>query len=56
MLADILFVRRYTNVSSDTCQPPTDSDYAEGLKKRQIVMEFDMATWKVSPEQPCMGR
>ncbi|TFK54076.1 hypothetical protein OE88DRAFT_1717389 [Heliocybe sulcata] len=28
------------------CEPPTEDDYKEGLKKRQLVMEFDMATWQ----------
>lgn len=28
-------------------EQPTQEDYKEGLKKRQIVMEFDMTTWKV---------
>ncbi|KII92185.1 hypothetical protein PLICRDRAFT_104315 [Plicaturopsis crispa FD-325 SS-3] len=29
-----------------TCEQPSPEDYEGGLKKRQIVMEFDMATWK----------
>ncbi|KAF8161208.1 Nse4 C-terminal-domain-containing protein [Crassisporium funariophilum] len=28
------------------CEEPSDADYVGGLKKRQIVLEFDMATWK----------
>ncbi|KAK2463185.1 hypothetical protein APHAL10511_004840 [Amanita phalloides] len=28
------------------CEQPSDQDYAAGLKKRQMVMEFDMATWR----------
>ncbi|KAF9469987.1 Nse4 C-terminal-domain-containing protein [Collybia nuda] len=28
------------------CEQPTDVDYAGGLKKRQKVFEFDMATWR----------
>ncbi|KAK7005620.1 Non-structural maintenance of chromosomes element 4 [Favolaschia claudopus] len=28
------------------CQQPSDEDYIEGLKKRQIVFEFDQATWQ----------
>ncbi|KAM6502462.1 Nse4 C-terminal domain containing protein [Amanita muscaria] len=28
------------------CEQPSDQDYAAGLKKQQMVMEFDMATWK----------
>ena len=36
-----------TNFSTDSCEEPTDVDYEGGLKKRQIVLEFDMATWKV---------
>ena len=30
------------------CEQPNDQDYASGLKKRQMVMEFDMTTWRVS--------
>jgi len=28
------------------CDQPNEKDYEEGLKKRQMVLEFDMATWK----------
>ncbi|CCL98449.1 uncharacterized protein FIBRA_00447 [Fibroporia radiculosa] len=28
------------------CAQPSEDDYADGLKKRQMVMEFDMATWR----------
>ncbi|OBZ72806.1 Non-structural maintenance of chromosome element 4 [Grifola frondosa] len=28
------------------CEPPSAEDYDGGLKKRQVVMEFDMATWQ----------
>ena len=30
------------------CEQPTQDDYADGLAKHQLVMEFDMNTWKVS--------
>lgn len=30
------------------CEKPETTDYNEGLQKRQLVMEFDMATWRVS--------
>jgi len=30
------------------CEQPSDQDYEEGLKKHQMVLEFDMATWKVT--------
>lgn len=36
-----------TDFPTDGCEEPTDVDYEGGLKKRQIVLEFDMATWKV---------
>ena len=36
-----------TDLPTDGCEEPTDVDYEGGLKKRQIVLEFDMATWKV---------
>ena len=32
----------------DMCEPPSDEDYQGGLKKQQMVLEFDMATWSVS--------
>jgi hypothetical protein len=25
---------------------PTEEDYAGGLRKQQLVMEFDMSTWR----------
>ncbi|CAJ0909073.1 18487_t:CDS:2 [Entrophospora sp. SA101] len=28
------------------CEPPTSDDYAQGLIKKQLVMEIDMDTWK----------
>ncbi|KAF8633380.1 hypothetical protein AX17_004551 [Amanita inopinata Kibby_2008] len=28
------------------CEQPSDQDYAAGLKKQQMVMELDMATWQ----------
>ncbi|EIN11513.1 hypothetical protein PUNSTDRAFT_62925 [Punctularia strigosozonata HHB-11173 SS5] len=28
------------------CEPPTADDYNDGLKKNQIVFEFDMPTWE----------
>lgn len=30
------------------CEQPTHQDYDEGLVKHQLVMEFDMNTWKVT--------
>ncbi len=36
-------------VSLDPCEPPTDEDrMGGGLRKRQLVTQFDMATWRVS--------
>lgn len=29
------------------CEPPKDTDYADGLKKQQMILQFDMDTWKV---------
>ncbi|KAJ2916752.1 hypothetical protein MD484_g3670, partial [Candolleomyces efflorescens] len=29
-----------------TCEPPSDEDYSSGLKKQQLVLEFDMAVWR----------
>lgn len=29
------------------CEPPDEEDYKAGVTRRQIVMEFDMQTWKV---------
>ena len=28
-------------------EQPTEDEYAQGLRKQQMVMEFDMATWRV---------
>ena len=30
------------------CEEPSDEDRANDLGKKQLVMELDMATWKVS--------
>ncbi|KAH8119441.1 Nse4 C-terminal-domain-containing protein [Phellopilus nigrolimitatus] len=32
------------------CEAPTDQDYAEGLRKKQMVMELDVETWKKAIE------
>ncbi|KAH8105478.1 Nse4 C-terminal-domain-containing protein [Cristinia sonorae] len=32
------------------CERPTTDEYANGLKKRQLVMELDMATWRRAVE------
>ena len=32
---------------ADVTEQPTEEDYAQGLRKQQMVMEFDMATWRV---------
>jgi hypothetical protein len=29
------------------CEQPQLSDYQEGLKKQQLVFEFDIKTWEV---------
>lgn len=29
------------------CEQPQASDYQEGLKKQQLVFEFDIKTWEV---------
>lgn len=29
------------------CEAPSADDYEGGLKKNQMVMELDMATWRV---------
>lgn len=36
-----------TNNPSVLCEQPTQEDYADGLLKHQLVMEFDMETWRV---------
>jgi hypothetical protein len=33
---------------TDFCEQPNDQDYADGIKKKQMVLELDMPTWKVS--------
>jgi hypothetical protein len=30
------------------CEQPQPSDYQEGLKKQQLVFEFDIATWEAA--------
>jgi hypothetical protein len=32
---------------SDSCEEPEETEFGEGLKKRQMVFEFDMEAWKV---------
>ncbi|TFK26481.1 hypothetical protein FA15DRAFT_667363 [Coprinopsis marcescibilis] len=32
------------------CEAPTDADYADKVKKRQMVMELDMDTWRKATE------
>ncbi|THH07017.1 hypothetical protein EW145_g3674 [Phellinidium pouzarii] len=32
------------------CEAPTDNDYSEGVRKKQMVMELDMETWKKAIE------
>jgi hypothetical protein len=29
------------------CEPPSQADYDDGLKKQQHIMELDMETWRV---------
>jgi len=43
-------------VVQDMCEQPSDQDYAAGLKKQQMVAEFDMATWRVRLQHflPCL--
>lgn len=36
----------------DICEQPDGDDYISGLKKRQIVLEFDKATWQVGHSYP----
>lgn len=38
----------FLKASTVICEAPSEEDYASGeLKKRQLVMELDMATWRV---------
>ncbi|KAI3618680.1 nuclear protein qri2 [Moniliophthora roreri] len=32
------------------CSPPSEEDFVNGLRKRQLVFEFDMDTWKKAIE------
>lgn len=34
------------------CEQPTQEDYTQGLVKHQLVLEFDMDTWKVGTSCP----
>lgn len=43
----------WTHVLLDPCEPPTDEDrMGGGLRKRQLVTQFDMATWRVGLSPP----
>ena len=35
------------------CEQPQVSDYQEGLRKQQLVFEFDISTWEVSARPFC---
>lgn len=37
-------------------EQPSEEDYAQGLRKQQMVMEFDMATWRVCSRHAYRGR
>ena len=37
------------------CEPPTQEDYQNGLTKKQLVMELDYRTWKVSDNHVKFG-
>ena len=40
----------YSTVSClDACSPAGEEEYANGLRKQQMVLEFDVATWRVCP-------
>lgn len=36
-----------TEILQDSCDPPTDEDFAGGLTKQQLVIEFDEELWLV---------
>ena len=44
----ILPLRVLLIIILDTCEAPGDDDYAAGLRKNQMILEFDIATWKAS--------
>lgn len=39
--------QRHSQYGIVACDSPDDADYQGGLKKQQMVLEFDMAVWKV---------
>ena len=38
----------HKHTNTDVVEPPDEEDYKKGLRKKQMVMELDMATWEVS--------
>ena len=41
------YTLRSRRLHTDACDEPSQDEYANGLRKRQLVMELDMATWRV---------
>lgn len=39
----------HTQTTTVMCEAPSDADYADGLKKQQMILQFDIDTWKVRP-------
>lgn len=58
MLFPVLYSKltKCSFLSKGLCEPPGDEDYAAGLKKRQLVFGFDMATWRVIYRLPFVAK
>lgn len=47
VLCSAVFLTVLKQAFAVMCEPPKDTDYADGLKKQQMILQFDMDTWKV---------
>ena len=45
--ASLIVIFQIPNLKPVICEQPQDTDYQEGLKKQQLVFEFDVKTWEV---------
>jgi len=40
------------SITSDCCDAPTDEDFARGVTKQQLIIEFDEELWEVCSIYP----
>lgn len=43
-----MVITNHKHTITDVVEPPDEEDYKKGLRKKQMVMELDVETWKVS--------